>query len=81
MDEWAKKVEAKGHKLCRNEDGEVDHWVVDVGYHNGPGCELCKDSWCEHCTDADKVRECPGNVKRLEERERAELARLKEKYD
>lgn len=42
-------LEAAGHKLVRNEDGEVDVWRLDYYIHNGPGCEKCHVTWCEHC--------------------------------
>lgn len=42
-------LEEAGHKLVRNEDGEIDIWQCDSGYHNGPGCEKCHKTWCEHC--------------------------------
>jgi hypothetical protein len=45
-----------GHTLRMIEDeGEpprIDIFVMDVGYHNGPGCVTCGDSWCHHCEDA-----------------------------
>lgn len=43
------KLEAAGHKLIRNEDGEVDVFRLDAGFHNGPECELCGKVWCHHC--------------------------------
>lgn len=78
-------AEAKGHKLRRDEDGCVDHFVCDVGHHNGPGCAVCHDSWCEHCyTGAPNyIRPCDGGVGHaayVEARDRAEYDRLKEKY-
>ena len=43
------KLEAAGHRLIRNEDGAVDVFRLDAGFHNGPECELCGRSWCHHC--------------------------------
>lgn len=42
-------LEAAGHKLVRDEDGEIDSSQLDADYHNGPGCEKCHETWCEHC--------------------------------
>lgn len=56
--EYYDALEAAGHKLRRNEDGSVDHWGLDHGYHNGPICLICDDSWCEHCQD--KIQPCEG---------------------
>jgi hypothetical protein len=49
VSEYHKKLEAAGHKLIRDDDGYIDIFVLDEGYHNGPGCELCGESWCHHC--------------------------------
>jgi hypothetical protein len=49
---------AKGHDLKRDEDGDVDIFVVDVGYHNGPGCIACGWDACMHCDGIDKIPEC-----------------------
>jgi hypothetical protein len=43
------KLEQAGHKLIRDEDGDVDIFICDTSWHNGPGCELCGESWCQHC--------------------------------
>jgi hypothetical protein len=39
--------------------GSIDVWILDAGYHNGPGCERCFETWCEHCSDAYKTEMCP----------------------
>lgn len=55
---YYEKLEAAGHVLRRAEHGEIDNWVMDVGYHNGPGCINCHESWCEHCEDT--IEPCIG---------------------
>lgn len=52
----------KGHKLRRDDDGCVDGFVCCSGFHNGPGCETCGDSWCEHCTKPEDIDACDGGV-------------------
>lgn len=47
-------LEAAGHKLVRDEDGEVDVFQCDADYHNGPGCEKCHETWCQHCEMREK---------------------------
>jgi hypothetical protein len=44
-------LEEAGHKLRREDDGEVDIFALDYDYHNGPECVLCGDSWCHHCRE------------------------------
>jgi hypothetical protein len=56
-DEYYSYIESKGHVLKRYE-GEIDIWVMDADYHNGPGCEKCLRSWCHHCHET--VKECEG---------------------
>ena len=55
---YEQQLEAAGHVLKRDEDGEVDNWVMDWDYHNGPGCVNCHDSWCHHCEDT--IKPCIG---------------------
>lgn len=43
------RLESLGHKLKRDGSGNVDFFALDSGYHNGPECVLCGESWCEHC--------------------------------
>ena len=52
--EYAARLEAAGHVLKCDEDGDIDYWVLVYGYHNGPGCVNCNDRWCEHCEDSFK---------------------------
>ena len=65
------RIEAAGHKLIRTPWGKIDDWALDVdevdddgfslGYgHNGPMCELCKETWCEHCElrYGDEIEPC-----------------------
>jgi len=80
-EEWLAHAERLGHVLKRDEDGCIDIWVTDSGFHNGPGCESCGHSWCYHCTPSSALRQCQGGLaERIEASERAELARLKAKY-
>jgi hypothetical protein len=37
------------HKWKLDETGEVDDLAYDVGYCNGPVCEVCGFGGCEHC--------------------------------
>lgn len=57
-------LEQAGHNLIRHEDGTIDIFQMDAGYHNGPGCSICGESWCQHCRD--EIKPCPGPAKRLE---------------
>lgn len=53
---WARLREA-GHKL-KEDEGEVDFFVLEEAYCNGPGCVLCGESWCHHCEDP--IKPCPN---------------------
>lgn len=56
------KLTEAGHKL-RLRDGEVDEFVCDVEFHNGPACELCGQSWCVWCLLSDgAVPKCKGGA-------------------
>jgi hypothetical protein len=61
-EEWYEAMKAKGHKPKMNEDyGDgllLDMFVVDSGFHNGPGCEVCYWSCCMHCSSTDDIPEC-----------------------
>lgn len=48
-EEFYQALEKAGHKLYRHKNGEVDNFRLDYGYHNGPECEKCQESWCKHC--------------------------------
>lgn len=37
------------HDWIKDDDGEIDEWMLDVGYHNGPMCSRCNHSFCVHC--------------------------------
>ena len=37
------------HQWRRKENGEIDDFAMEIGYHNGPVCERCGYSFCEHC--------------------------------
>lgn len=52
------KLEAAGHRLIRTKDGDVDMFRLSVGYHNGPECEFCGSSWCQHCETVAST--CPA---------------------
>lgn len=37
------------HSWIKDEDGEIDNFAMEYEYHNGPICEFCGYSFCEHC--------------------------------
>lgn len=70
---WDQRAEALGHVLRRDENGNIDHWVMDAGFCNGPGCEACGATWCHHCVDIDDIQPCPmAAVKREEPKPKRE---------
>lgn len=44
-----KHEEYPEHQWIRNENGNIDHFAMEVGYCNGPVCKRCGYSFCEHC--------------------------------
>lgn len=44
-----KHEEFPEHQWRRNEYGNIDEFAMGFGYHNGPVCERCGYSFCEHC--------------------------------
>jgi hypothetical protein len=56
-EDWFLAMKAKGH-LPRMSNGRIDMFVEDAGCHNGPGCETCDWSCCEHCTGIEDIPEC-----------------------
>ena len=53
--EW---IEVHEHMWRKDEDGEIDEWVWESGFHNGATCELCGYSPCVHCEPDYKTTEC-----------------------
>lgn len=61
--EWEEAMIAKGHSPRYYDDGDglvLNMFVVDHGFHNGPGCLVCGWSCCEHCTAIDDIPICKG---------------------
>lgn len=52
---YLEMLEAAGHVLKRETNGDIDVWVLESGYCNGPGCINCGTSWCHHCEDDIKL--------------------------
>lgn len=40
---------ARGHEWLTNDDGSIDIFGYDAGYHNGPRCVKCGYGFCHHC--------------------------------
>ena len=65
--EWTKAFRRKGHEPVMDEFNynKIDMFVLDAGYHNGPGCSKCHFSLCHHChwrqgKNYDDIPECVG---------------------
>ena len=56
---FIEKAQELGHRLYKDENGNIDIWRLDSGDHNGPECERCQVSWCQHCGES-QLKECPG---------------------
>lgn len=54
--EW---IKTKKHIWKQDEEGNVDTWAWERGYHNGPRCIICSASPCEHCNpDYEELKNC-----------------------
>lgn len=53
------------HDWAKNEDGTIDYFAFENGFHNGPRCTRCSHSFCEHC-DPDGYDEGPCIVEKWE---------------
>lgn len=59
--EWKRIMIERGHvpRVSEHNADDIDIFVMDSDYHNGPGCTLCWDAWCMHCDKPDKaIEEC-----------------------
>lgn len=67
--QWFDAMKAKGHLPMMDElydHPELNIWVVDVGFHNGPGCETCHWSCCMHCDSIESIPQCDNPCLDLE---------------
>ena len=47
------------HTWRKDENGEVDDFAWDFGYHNGVACEVCGETVCVHCNpEYDELTDC-----------------------
>lgn len=54
--EW---IKTRKHLWKKDEDGEVDEWAWEHGFHNGVRCEICHKTPCAHCEpDYDEKQDC-----------------------
>jgi hypothetical protein len=52
-------IETRKHLWKKDDDGEIDKWAWDYEFHNGPSCEICHATPCEHCEpDYDEKQNC-----------------------
>jgi hypothetical protein len=47
------RITAAGHVLALDDEGKVDRFAYSEGFHNGPVCTRCGDSFCIHCLPLD----------------------------
>ena len=51
-------IPSKKHKWILDENGEIDMFAYSEDIHNGPECEICGESFCEHCEKDWATTEC-----------------------
>ncbi len=62
MDEYQKYLKDLAkltkHTWMKDDDGEIDYFAMSEEFHNGPMCEKCHYSYCQHCNVPKN--ECPS---------------------
>lgn len=54
-----KVIKYEKHKWRKGENGEIDDFAFDYGYHNGVVCEIYGKAVCVHCEpDWEKLDDC-----------------------
>lgn len=53
-----KWVFTKEHLWYKDEDGEIDEFRYESGFHNGPMCKICGETICVNCNPNWKESEC-----------------------
>ena len=48
----------KKHLWYKNKDGSIDKWRLDIGFHNGPECQVCGEAVCMNCYPDWESMEC-----------------------
>jgi len=69
---WNRFIEImreKGHTPTVDEDGNVNMFVTDFGYHNGHGCSTCGWTTCIHCDGIEKIPECDAALSKASGKE------------
>lgn len=58
---WYDAMIAKGHTpiMCSYDSTQIESFVYEQGFCNGPGCSTCNWSTCWHCNkDENSIPEC-----------------------
>ncbi len=59
---WREAMVRNGHVPRLDDDGKIDMMAMFADFHNGPACDTCHMSWCEHCRGPDVVEPCDSPV-------------------
>ena len=53
------------HDWVKDEDGKIDTWAWESGFHNGPVCRACGKRPCISCDpDWEEMDDCPGDTRK-----------------
>jgi hypothetical protein len=50
------------HVWFKDDRGQRDDFRLDFGFHNGPQCEACLETYCEHCVDVETLDDCEAII-------------------
>lgn len=82
--DFVERFIAAGHTMGVNDENEVDLFYTSGDVHNGPGCSVCHDAVCMHCSPDYRPEPCPGAeavAKREREQRYARYLELKAEFE
>jgi len=50
------------HDWRLNDEGEIDTFAFENGFHNGPSCKRCHHSFCVHCNPDGYTDDLPCTI-------------------
>lgn len=56
------KLVPDGHDFYEDEYSrdQINTWRLEYGFHNGPECQKCHETFCKHCVPERMIEKCLG---------------------
>lgn len=61
QEKWMKALQDKGHTPVMD-GGQLEMFVTDNDFHNGPGCSECGWTTCWHCNTEASIPQCSARA-------------------